>query len=477
MIIMKNKTTIRFYSGLDSIGGVIMEVSYNKYRAFFEAGRAYNPDFNVFDGSVNIRNCFIQDYIWTNQIPMIDGIYRKQDIEKRFPNIISAEDFDIDDQAFFISHLHLDHMAMMGMISADVKVYHSKPAQIIEKALEDVHQGVETIRKDKYEDMPDETNIGDIYVKRFVLNDDSYQDYSFYIETPDLKIHYTGDIFLYGKYEDNILKEIEYLNKKDVDILVCEGTRFFKVLNPEDYIANKMTPSFKPKDNLITKKQLDDSILNTVSNHKGLVVFNYYEREMSDVMLFEMIASKTNRTIIYEPESAHIINAFFNKKVNIMIPDTYKNIPDYLKEIIDTNTLITKDEILNNPDKYLVENTYPNILELLDYRNIDAIYLHHSGSPLGEFDPKYKNMLNIVEKANMKYVETYQTEQGYFSPHAEHYQILAYIEMLKSKLVIPCHTLNREAMIKNITKKTFYANKDKKYIYNRELNTLETIDE
>ena len=33
------------------------------------------------------------------------------------------------------------------------------------------------------------------------------------------------------------------------------------------------------------------------------------------------IALLTNKTIIYEPESAHIINKFLNKKVTIMLPD------------------------------------------------------------------------------------------------------------------------------------------------------------
>lgn len=471
MRIMENKTTIKFYSGLDSIGGVIMEVKYNKYRAFFEAGVEYNPAFDIFDGAVNIRKNSIPDYLWINEIPMIDGIYPKEFIKEKFPNLISSEDFEIDDQAFFISHMHLDHMKMMGLISPDIKVYLSKPAQVLEKALEEVNLGVESIRGLKYETLNEETYIGDIYVRRFILNDDSYQDYSFYIETPDLKIHYTGDVFVYGKYEDNILKEIEYLNEKNVDILVCEGTRFFSDTDPN----TKIYPSFKPKDKLITKSQLDDFIFNRTVNYDGLIFFNYYEREMSDVMFLEHLASKTNRTIVYEPESAHLINCFFNKKLNILIPDTYKDKPSYLQTIIDNNILISKQDIINNPSKYIVQNTYPNILELLDYRNIKSLYLHHSGIPLGEFDPKYKNMKRIIQLANTEYLKTYETDKGYFSSHAEHYQILAYIEMVKAKLVVPCHTYNRKAMISNINQDTYYANLNERYTYDSENNTLEIV--
>ena len=195
------ETKIRIYSGLDTIGGVVMEIRYENCRAFFEAGMAYDPAFDMFDGKVSRRDNIVADDLWLNQIPLIDGIYRKKDIEKRYPDLKPAEGYDIDDQAFFVSHLHLDHMAMINRISPEVKIYMTRPAQILEKALEDVSQGVDGEPRE-YSDMKEETLVGKIRVKRFILNDDSYQDLSFYIETPDLKIHFTGDVFVYGKYRE-----------------------------------------------------------------------------------------------------------------------------------------------------------------------------------------------------------------------------------------------------------------------------------
>ena len=474
--LMKERTTITFHSGLDSIGGVVMEVRYGNNRAFFEAGTAYNPAFDMFDGSVDLRKNFIQDYLWIDEIPFIDGIYRKQDIEKRYPDLISAQDYSIDDQAFFITHLHLDHMRMMGMIDPSVRVYLSKPAQIIEKALEDVDQGVQSIRGFNYTDMEDEIDVGMIHIKRFILNDDSYQDYSFYIETPDLKMHHTGDVFLYGKYEANILKEIEYLNEKKIDLLFCEGTRFFSGMKPEDFKDQKLIPSFKPKDGMITFDRLKERMIETVNSHKGLIIFNYYEREMSDVLLFTEISKKTGRKLVYEPESAHIINEFFHRPVSVVIPDTYQKEPGYLKDILSYNDVITKEEILDHPDRYMVQNTYPNILELFDYRNADALYMHHSGIPLGDFDPKYFNMMNIINTCRIAYDKTYIGEDGYFSPHAENWQILAYIEMVNARLTVPCHSANRKAFETNLRVPYFHAERKVRYIYDREENTLKEAD-
>ena len=473
---MNNRTTITFHSGLDTIGGVIMEIRYGNDRAFFEAGTSYNPAFDMFDGRVNVRKNFIADYLWLNEIPKINGIYRKEDIQDRYPDLIPAEEFPIDHQAFFITHMHLDHMRMMGMIAPDVTVYLSEPAQKLEQALEEVHEGVETIRGMHYTDMSDETDVGAIHVKRFIINDDSYQDYSFYIETPDLKFHHTGDVFVYGKYRDNILKEIEYLNEKQVDILSCEGTRFFSNMNPEDYISHPITPSFEPKDGLITKDELDRRITKKLSEYDGLVIFNYYEREMSDVMLFTEAAKTANRTIVYEPESAHLINRFFERPVTVMIPDTYEEAPDYLEDVLKYNSVITKAEVKAHPRKYLVQNTYPNMLELLDYKDVKTLYMHHSGIPLGDFDPKLKRMKALIEACHMEYTKTYFYEDGYFSPHAETFQILGYIEKVNAKLVIPCHSSNRKAMIANLRCPYYYCKEKETYVYDSENNTLEVVD-
>lgn len=470
---MKKETTICFHSGLDTIGGVVMEIRYADCRIFLEAGTAYNPDFDMYDGSIDLRKSFISDYLWTNDLPKIDGIYRREDI-KDHPDIIPAEDYEIEDQAFFVSHLHLDHMRFMGMIAPSVKVYVTKPLLTLEKALEEVGLGIDTIRDD-YEIMEETTVIGEIKVKRFILNEDSYQDLSFYVETPDLKIHYTGDLFVWGKYEENVLKEAEYVRNQRPDLLVLEGTRFFSDLKVEDYKDHKIVPSFKPRDGLETKAELDEAVLNIVKGHEGLIILNYYEREMSDVMMYEDIARKAGRQIVYEPESAHIINRFFGKKVNVMVPDTYDRRPDYLDAILNCNEVIQKKDVIEEPQRYIIQNSYPNILEVFDYRGLGAIYLHHSGIPLGTFDSKYQNLLNILQKAGIRHVRTYENEYGYFSPHAENYQILAYAEMIGARLTVPCHTPNRRVYCANLAVPCFYAAEKTRYVYDRQNNRLEAI--
>jgi len=467
------ETSFRFYSGLDTIGAVILEVKYGDDRVFFEAGTAYNPSFDMFEGPVVKRDKLIKDYLWINEIPPIDYIYRKEDLIES--KLKPACEFK-GNQAFFITHLHLDHMRMMGLIDPIVPVYITKNAQIIEKALEDVGLGIDNFRDDNYFDIPEDIDVGQIHVHKFVLNDDSYQDLSFYIETPDLKIHYTGDIFVYGKYFNNIKNEISYLNTKDIDILIPEGTTFWGDLKPEDFDLDTVYHTFKPL-NLLTKEQLDNKLVNIIINYNGLIVFNYYEREMSDVMDFINYAKKTNRTLVFEPESAYIINKFFNYSVNVLIPDNYRKNNKYMDFVLENNNIIKKKDIMANPNQFLVQNSYPNILELIDYRNINTLYLHHSGTPLGSFDPKYNRLLNIISKLGFDYQSKSRFDDGtYFSNHATREQLLQYLDEVKCKLIIPVHSANRNTYIKCINKPYYYVDLYKEYTYDRENNTLKELE-
>ena len=457
------KTRITFHAGLDSIGGVIMELRHEDCRVFFEAGLAFDPSFDL---SRLKKRHPVSDLLYLKQLPAIDGIYAKQDLDERI-SLIPHEEYPIREQAFFVSHLHLDHMAMMGMIAPDIRVNLTKPAQLLERSLEEVDMGITDPHKRSYTDMPEEITIGKIRVKRFILNDDSYQDLSFFIETPDLKLHFTGDVFVYGKYRENILKEVSYLNEKHPDILVCEGTRFSIDMSEDEMIE----PSFENRPDLLSKVETDSRIIKIISDCDGLVIFNFYQREMSDVMFFEEAARKTKREIVYEPESAHLINRFFRKRVNVMVPDTCDKEPPYLKEILEGNNLIAKETVMKDPSNYLVQNSYPNILELLDYRK-EFLYLHHSGEPLGPFDSRYENMKRVLKQCACRYVRAFEYEDGHFSSHAEAYQILAYIDMVDADLCVPCHTLNRKAMLKQLKGRGFEAGAGITYVYDHERKTL-----
>lgn len=108
----KKSTKFQMYSGLRTIGGVNASVSYGRDRVIFEFGSAYDPATAVFDGKIEPRRKnWVQDQLRVGLLPRIDGIYRREDLGAN--PLVSAEESDWN-TAVFITHLHLDHMALVA---------------------------------------------------------------------------------------------------------------------------------------------------------------------------------------------------------------------------------------------------------------------------------------------------------------------------------------------------------------------------
>ena len=185
------------YSGLRTIGGVIFSVTYGRDRVILEFGSAYDPATAVFDGTVRPRKKnWIRDRLKVGLLPRIDGIYRREDLGD-FP-LLSAEESDWN-TAVFVTHLHLDHMSQIGMLSPDIPVYMHHNAQIIERALEATGNGVETLEREYLDIVPFQSiHVGQIQVLPILCRDTGYCDFAFLITTPDGTIHWTGDLIIFS---------------------------------------------------------------------------------------------------------------------------------------------------------------------------------------------------------------------------------------------------------------------------------------
>ena len=437
------KTKIKFYSGLDTIGGVVMSIVYGKERILLEIGSAFDPAKEVIKPNMEKRiEHYLYDELCLNKVPLVEGLYSKKHL-KGF-DLLASEDCDLH-TSIFITHLHLDHMACMGLVSDDVDIYVSEPLLRIEKALEAVNKGVHTLHSGNYKilDPNKEYQIGEMILKPFLLNDKSYQDYSFYVKTPDMKLHYTGDVVLHGRYSDNVWKEMEYIKNEHVDVLVCETTSLMdntmEMLYGEanaEIVACKDLP-----DGMLDTAMVDQKLLERLEQLDGLAVLNFYEREMEDVERFNHMAKQTGRIPVYEPETAYIIWKYFNEPVNVYVPDyTYEQ--DWFTELMENNPQVTLQQIHQNPRGYLLQNTYEHSMELFDLPK--GGYLHSGGMPIGAFDPAFANLQRILKLAGFEHIGFFMS--NYFT-HAYPSQLKYYCDQVDAKVLIPSHGRNPERLL------------------------------
>lgn len=450
---MKSKQTeFVMYSGLNTIGGINLSVTYGTDRVLFECGLAYDPATAVFDGTVRPRDKnWISDKLKLGILPRIGGIFRRQDLGD-FP-LESAEESSLN-TAVFITHLHLDHMAFMGMIAPQVPVYLHHNAQRIERALEATGHGVETLQRSYRDIVPGQpVHVGEIEVLPILCKEKSYCDFAFLIRTPDGVIHWTGDLCLHGVEADKTLRQMELLKQQEVDVLLCDCTSFMDsvmqmMYHTTDAAAILPSPDVPP--DMLSEQAYYDGFFERIQGRRGLCVFNYYQREMEDAEKFLSWSAATGRTCVFEPDAAYVVWKFFGIVPFVYLPDAAPyslprvQWPAWLQELASCAKFVTREEIWENPVGYMLQNSYPHILELLSLPAVDAAYLHADGMPIGEFDPAYANMRRIVARAGFEYVTFFC--ENYFG-HGYPCQVKYFVDQVDPHVLIPCHSYNPERLL------------------------------
>ncbi len=405
------QTEFVMYSGLHTIGGVNMAITYGNDRVIFECGLAYDPATDVFDGTVRPRDKnWVRDKLRLGILPRIEGIYRRQDLGD--DPLESAEESQLN-TAVFITHLHLDHMAFMGMIAPQVPVYLHHNAQCIERALEATGQGVETLQRTYCDIVPGQpVHVGAIEVLPILCKAKSYYDFAFFIRTPDGTVHWTGDLCLHGTEAEKTLRQMEFLKQQEVDVLLCDCTSFMdsvmKLMYPT-MEASAVRPSPDVPPGMLSEREYYEGLFEHIKGRSGLCVFNYYQREMEDAEKF-LAGSATRRACVFEPDAAYIVWKFFQIEPFVYLPDTLpysgprEQWPAWLKELAAHAKFVQRADIWANPAGDMLQNSYPHILELLSLPSQGAAYLHADGTPIGEFDPAYANLRRIVQRAGFEYV-------------------------------------------------------------------------
>ncbi|QDP41913.1 MBL fold metallo-hydrolase [Radiobacillus deserti] len=435
-------TSLIFYGGLRTIGGTIIAVEYKNKRVIFDFGLTYNPAGQVLDGQVMPRpSALTRDYLRLGLIPPIDGVY-PQDSLPSHSSILSAQEYE-GETAVLISHLHLDHMGAMGLIDPSIPVYMTKESQHLYESLHTIGEGApgERTYQTCIEEQP--FSIGEIIVTPLPVDHDIVGACAFHIETPEGSILYSGDVRLHGAHPDRIQSFVNQSKGKGFDVLIMEGTtlRNEEQLSVEDLTAD----ASNPEDLLTEEKRVPEQIAKELNAVKGIGVFNIYHRNIERIQNMILAGKEASRTVVLEIETAeiasnHLEEANFHIYESEEIQEEKDNLPLWKRRLLEKYPTVSVQEINKNPEAYLLQNSYPNALELLDVNVESGIYIHSNGVPLGSFDPAYDNLHRLLDLIGLEKVQV--DCGGHAIP--QHLQYL--VDELDPKILIPLHSFHPERL-------------------------------
>ncbi len=450
-----SNTLVNFYRGTLGMG-IVISVTYENDRVIFDFGAPFEPSSNVYDGTVKQRiNNKVYDALLLDKIPMIEGVFSKEDLKDI--DLQSYEESNLN-TAILICHLHLDHMSEIDKVAKQIPVYiHSDGLKLL-NLLDAIDNNTQTRKYSSFEYHKD-IHVGKITISPYYSDHPCPGSAGFLIKTPDATIYYSGDIRFHGTNSKKAFEELEELSKEKIDLLIVDST----TTSPSEFNKdNKYEELYKTPSKIlvpgsISEQDIYNNIFNNLKDYKGVAVFNQYIRDIKMMKHIYDLSLSLNRQLIMEASYAYVFYNFTNIKVPIYIPNNKKQDSILSKmsdfEVIDTN------KILSHPEMYLIQNSYPNILSLIDFDNLSGKYFHLFGEPLVKEDKNYKVMVNIINKLKWDFI-SYANLYSFSHTYPNH---LAYvIDRINAKSVVAVHSKHPENL-NPVNSKQFFPEQNKFY--------------
>ncbi|MDN6900030.1 hydrolase [Oenococcus sicerae] len=380
-------TKAKFLNGLNTIGGNIVSFANNKTRIFMDFG--VPEDSKAGDS--------ITSLIEKGILPDTPELFTENARQT------------YDQQAIFISHLHIDHIGALKFLKPQLPIYMSAQSK---KLYDDLIQAgdelpIADLQAVDYGQM---VKIGPFTVTFFQSDHDVIGASA--IEVVDDQGHHfvhSGDLRYNGPYPQRLDHWTQAVAQTQPDLFLIEGTSFSFDDDKGDHAQAASTN--------VEADLLQHFIDKLPSNH--LLAINPYPRNVERLYALEMAANDFGRPIVWESFYAGLLKQFFPKTR-----------PLVLGKDIDLS------QIIAYPENYVLQNSYDHLDYLKDFYK--PIFLQMNGEPLGDYDPRYQLQQAKLTQFAAEFI--YAGASG----HATQADLLKAAKRVHAKLTIPWHSFKPE---------------------------------
>jgi ribonuclease J len=398
LIPLENKISLRFFGGVDEIGGNQILVEANDTRILFDFGLnlvRYNEYFKKFFSEPKD----LGDFIKAGLVPD--------------PNLLNEID------ACFISHGHVDHWKSIFALPERTKVYTSSCT----KKLIDVSISSSRSKADRFDHLDfrqfktgEKVKVKNIYVEVFDVNHSIPGANAFLAHTSEGIIAYSGDFRLHGRYQPSTYfwEPVEE-RKERVEALICEGTNSGRLLSVQ------------------SEMDVEGFCACNIEKCKRLAIIDISANDTERIRSLVNVAEKTHRKLLATRRIIESLKALQNEQ-DMCIPKIGEvaAFEDYVQGV------------KNNPNRYIICTSFygeKEVRELMPPSS--SLYILSSSEPFEEEREidfrRLQNWLNIYG------IPMYQIHS---SGHIFPLDLRHVIQKLKPKIIFPVHTIHSNAFMK-----------------------------
>jgi ribonuclease J len=287
---VKHKTTLTFYGGVNEIGGNKILLQDRDVKVFFDFGMSfalkkqyYSPPFLSPKSEKSLQELGI--------LPKIEGIY----IDEKSPEI----------DAVFISHAHMDHSAYISFINREIPVYCGETTKIILQASSEMRRADLEFNVENLTFKPfrtgDSITIDHLKIEPIHVDHSIPGAYGFIIHTTNGAVVYTGDFRAHGAKPEMTSDFVEKAKEAEPVAVVTEATN--------------MTGA-----SVSSEVEVENKLNSIVGQADGIVLADFAYTDVDRLNSFYRIAKKNGRCLAVSLKQAYLLNGLHRDK-GLRLPD------------------------------------------------------------------------------------------------------------------------------------------------------------
>ena len=418
---VKNKTTLTFYGGVDEIGGNKILLQDRDTKVFFDFGMSfamkkkfYSPPFLSPKSEKSLQELEI--------LPKISGVYK----------------FDHDPpevDAVFLSHGHLDHSAYLSFIKREIPVYCGETTQIILQALSDVRRADLEFRVSDIEFKMFRTgrkiSVGSLEIEPFHVDHSVPGAYGFVIHTSNGAVVYTGDFRDHGAKPEMTRDFVENARKAEPTAIVTEATN--------------MTGA-----TVSSEAEVEGKLDRVVAGADGIVLAEFAYSDVDRLNSFFHTARKNKRCLAISLKQAYLLDAL-RKDKGLTVPSldddgilifrkSKKRYDKWETQLIERydkqNKIFDVFDVSKQQCKVVLALSFYDFEELVQLQpEAGSCYVLSTSEPFNEeMEIDYERLVNWVQHYGLPQYHVH------VSGHMMPLQLKKALKRINAKRMFPVHT-------------------------------------
>lgn len=426
---VKNKTTLTFYGGVDEIGGNKILLQDRDTRVFLDFGMSfskkkdfYSPPFLSPKSEKSLQELGI--------LPKIKGVYK---FDKNPPDV----------NAILLSHGHLDHSAYLSFIKREIPVYCGETTQTILQALSDIRRTNLEFNVSDIEFNAFRTGkkivIDNLVIEPYHVDHSVPGAYGFVIHTSNGAIVYTGDFREHGAKPEMTSDFVENAEKAEPIAIVTEATN--------------MTGA-----TVSSETEVERKLNRVVAYANGIVLTEFSFSDVDRLNSFYHIAKKNNRCFAISLKQAYLLEAL-QKDKGLTIPalddeeilifrKSKKRFGRWEKQLLERydrqNKILEASEISKQQCNVLLALSFYDFEELVQLQpKAGSCYILSTSEPFNEeMEIDYERLVNWLSYYGLPQYHVH------VSGHIMPLQLQKVLERINAKRMFPIHTERAELFSK-----------------------------